>query len=317
MVHGEKESEGVRAAEVVLREAGFDVSQSCYSRPSCFDFASRKGRDLIFVKVSSDVGSLSLNDSLELRVVAGCVSASSLLIGEKARGKRLADDTVYSRYGVLAINPRTFANIVLRGLYPIVQAGPGGYYIEIDGEAVKRKRQELGLSVGEMAEMIGTSRRTLYGYERGMAKASVAPAYNLIYTLGIPIAKSVDVFERSKNLRQCFLTRAKLAIARHQLLNKISRKLGRYHVTAVKRAPFDFFIDVPEENMRILGGVADGKERDLDRRVDEILSVGKIVQAHVVLITDGQKPSNKNILCLYKNELSRIRDAKDFIDNFR
>ncbi|MEM1551740.1 MAG: helix-turn-helix domain-containing protein [Candidatus Bathyarchaeia archaeon] len=302
----------VKAAEAILREGGFTVSQRCCSRPSCFDIAARKEESLIFIKVQPDIGCVSPYDSLELRVISEHVSAASLFISEKTREKPLEDDTVYSRYNVLAITPKTFKNIVLKGIYPLIQAGPGGYYVEIDGEAIKRRRQELGLSVGEVAEKIGISRRTLYGYERGMAKASVTAAYNLLCTLGVPVAKPVNIFEAPKSQRKTLMARARRIITRNRLLQRIFRKLAGYNIVAVRKAPFDFVITVPEENMKIIGGVADGREEALNRRVEEILSLSRVVQAHPVLVTDGQKPRlDEDISCIKSEEISKIKSPED------
>ncbi len=310
-----REVESLKAIEVTLKEAGFTVSQRCCSRPSCFDFAARKNENLVLIKVESDVDSFSHNDSIELNTISKCMSAASLLIAEKTREKPLEDDTVYSRYNVSAITSKTFENIVIQMVNPLIQAGPGGYYVEIDCDAVKRRRQELGLSVGKMAEMIGISRRTLYGYERGMAKASVAAAYNLIWTLGIPIAKPVNVFEESRSQRKCIFEKAKHVIARHRFIQTLLKKLAHCRITTVKRAPFDFVINVPEEKMRIIGGVANNRERELDIRVDEILSVSKVVKAHPILVTEKQEFSNKNIPCITSEKFSKIKDPDDLISN--
>lgn len=306
-----------KSLEIVLKEAGFTVSQRCCSRPSCFDFAARKNETLVFIKIHPDIGNISPMDPLELTVMSERVSASSLLISEKVREKPLEDDTVYSRYNVLAVTKKTFENIVLRKIYPLIQAGPGGYYVEIDAEAIKRRRQKLDLSIGELAQMMGTSRRTVYGYERGMAKASVSAAYNLICILGIPVAKPMNLFKESKNQPKCFLTTAKRAITKNKLLQKIFKKLAHYNVTAFKKAPFDFIINVQEGKMKIIGGVANNKEQELDRRVNEILSISSVVQAHPILITEGRKPLNKDILCIHCEELSKIRDPEDLIVNFK
>jgi putative transcriptional regulator len=316
MAYGERED--LRAAESTLKEAGFIVSQLCCSRPSCFDFAARKNSALIFIRIQPDIGGLSANDSHELEAIAESFSAASLLIGEQAREKPVEDDTVYTRHDILAINPRTFENVVLRNVPPLIQANPGGYYVEIDGETLKRKRQELGLSVGGMAELVGTSRRTIYGYERGMAKASVTAAYNLIWALGIPVAKPVNILEKARTHRKCrILTTAKLVFARTRLLKRIFRKFAKCHITTVKKAPFDFVISVPEEKMRIIGGVADDKELELNKRVDEILSVSRVAQAHPILITEGQEPSGKNILCISSEEVSKIKNPEDLIASLR
>jgi len=307
------ESESLEAAESALKEAGFVVSQFCSSRPSCFDFVARKSAVTLLVKFHADIDGFSRSDSRELKVISECVSAVSLLMSNRSRGKNLDDDTVYTRYNGLIVTPKTFEGIITSNAYPLIHADPGGYSVEIDGERIKRRRQKLGLSIGQVAEMIGISRRTLYGYERGMARASVAVAYNLVYTLGIPVAKPIDVFAKPRKQHGCFLTRARPAMAVNKLLQRILKKFTPGNFTAIKRAPFDFVIMVPEEKMRIIGGVTNDKERGLERRVDEILSFSRIVQAHPVLITDGRKPSNKDIECIRENELSRIRTPGDLI----
>jgi len=307
---GEK---AVLAAETMLKEAGFTVSQVCCSRPSCFDFAARKNDNLLFIKTQPDIDAYSADDSLEIRRLAGSVSAALLLVSEKTRDRQLEDDTVYSRYDVSAITLKTFENIIISKFYPLIQAGPGGYYVEIDGESIRRRRQERGISVGEMAKMIGTSRQTLYGYEHGLAKASVAAAYNLIYTLGIPVAKPLNILEVPRQRKCRFLTTAKRMITKNKLLAKIFRRPGNCGFVSVQKAPFDFVITVPEDKMRIIGGVAVSKEHDLDRRVDEILSVSRILKAHPILVTEGHVIYGKDIACIQSEELSRMKNLEDLI----
>lgn len=311
-----REKENVKPPETVLREGGFAVSQKCCSRPSCFDFAARKSDDLVFIKVESDIDTFSPCDASELKAISKCVPSTLLLIAEKTRERPLEDDTVYSRYDILAVTPKTFENIVIRKINPLIQAGPGGYYVEIDCEAIKRRRQKLGFSVGEMAEIIGISRRTLYGYERGMGKASVTAAYNMIYALGVPVAKPVNVFEKAKDQHKCFFIKAKHAIARHRLLQRILKRLKHCPVTTVRKAPFDFVINLPEEKTKIIGGVASDRERELSRRISEILSVSKIIEAHPIFITEGQKPLNEDILYITSEEFSKIKDYEDLICRF-
>ncbi len=303
----------MEAAESTLKEAGFAVSQLCRSRPSCFDLAARRGESLVFIKVQLDIGSLSANDSTELRAISDSFSAPCLMIGEQAREKTLQDDTVYTRHDIMAVTPNTFKNVVLHNVRPLIQANPGGYYVMVDGESLKRRRQELGLSAGEVAEMVKTSRRTIYGYEKGMAKASVMAAYNLIWTLGIPVAKSVNILEKPKKQRRsCMLATARLMMARNRILNSFLRRCVRYRVTALKKAPFDFVISDPEKRMRIIGAIANPKELELNERLDEILSISKVARARPILITEGPQPE-KGIVCINSEDVSRMRNAEDLV----
>jgi putative transcriptional regulator len=310
------EMENAAALSVMLKEAGFQVSQICCTRPSCFDFAARKDNKVVLIKIHLDVDSFSHQDATELKIIADDVSAASLIISQKTHDKPLEDDTVYSRHAVFVITEKTIKNIALQTVNPLVYAGPGGYFVEIDGALVEKRRKELGFSVGKLAEMIGVSRRTLYGYERGMTKASVSSAYNLAKTLGVPVAKPINVLERTREQRRCLLMKASHAIAEHTLLCKafkVFRKFAFCNISPVRKAPFDFVMDVPNEKYVILGTIATKGEGRLEKRMDEILSVCRVVNAHPVLITEKRAPFNEGMSCVCMDELSAMRTPKDLI----
>ena len=124
-----KRSEILGFTEQILEKAGFRLSQGFHSRPCCFDLAAHGEKKLIFLKIHPNIGNICLNEAAELQKISGCFSAIPLIVGEKSRRKPLEDDTVYSRYDVCAITVKTLEDILLRGVYPLVEAGPGGYYI--------------------------------------------------------------------------------------------------------------------------------------------------------------------------------------------
>jgi putative transcriptional regulator len=307
------EAENADSLGLALKEAGFELSQLCCSRPSCFDFAARKGDETVLVKLHSDVDTFSRLDSYELRVIAGRVSAAALVISGKTHLKPLEDDTVYSRYSVYVVTGRTFKSIACRTGYPLVNAGPGGYFVEVDGTLIEKRRKELCLSIGTLAEMVGVSRRTLYGYERCMAKASVSSAYNLEKVLGVPVAKPIDVLEKARKQRVCLLLKAKRVIAGRALLQRVFRKFAFCDISPVRKAPFDFVMNVPDEECVIVGAVAANGETCLDERTEEILSVSRVINAHPVLITEKREPCRRDVLCVCADELAVMRSPMDLV----
>ncbi len=310
-----KRAEILDVTESVLEKAGFQISQRCTSRPSCFDLAAHRKKQLTFVKVYANIGNVSAKDALELQKICECFSASPLIIGEKTRRKPLEDDTVYSRYGIYAITVKTLEDTVLHKVDPLVEAGPGGYYIELDGNLVRKRRQELELSVGKLAEMIGISRRTLYGYERGMAKASVSTAYKLEWILGVPVAKFIDMFQFTPKGAD-FFTTARRIIIKHHFLQTVLRKFTQLDlgVAHTGRAPFDFIANCSKKEFKIVGGVADKKERNVNHRTEEIISVSKIVNAQPLFITDGERiPDNNNIPLIHHEDLAKMQCLEEFI----
>jgi putative transcriptional regulator len=310
-----KRVETLDATESILEKAGFQISERCTVRPSCFDLAARRKEQLTLIKVPTNVGSIHAKCASALQMISNCFQAAPLFIGEKSREKPLEDDTVYSRYDIYTINLRTLEDITCREIYPLVEAGPGGYYVKLDGDVIRKKRQKLGLSVGKLAEMVGISRRTLYGYENDMAKASVSSTYKLEWILGIPLVQPIDVFQTEPQSKG-FFAAAKRMIVRNRFLKAVMRKFAHFNlnVAPTERTPFDFIAQFPEEHVNIIGGVTNRKEQNVDRRAKEIISVSKIVEAQPVFITGGQKLQNDDIPLIRYEELMEIRRSKEFIN---
>jgi len=305
------EADNADSLGATLKDAGFQTSQLCYSRPSCFDFAARKGNERLLAKLHPDVAAFSRFESRELRVIAGRVSAAALVVGDCAHEKALEDDTVYSRYSVYVVTRKTLKNIAFRTGYPLVNAGPGGYFVEVDGALIERKRKELGLSIGKLANMVGVSRRTLYGYEQRMAKASVLSTYNLAKVLGVPVAKPINVLRKMGRQRVCLLARAKRAIAGRALLQRVFRKFAFCDISPVQKAPFDFVMNVPGEKCVIVGAVVADEEDFLGSRAEEIVSVSRVINAHPVLITERRENCRGDVVCISADELSVMRSPLD------
>ncbi len=305
-------AEVLDATENILNKAGFQISQRCTARASCFDFAARREEQLAFIKVLANIGNVSSQEASELRRISKCFSATPLFIGDKTRGDLLEDDTVYVRYKIYAITQKTLGNSVFLQMYPLVEAGPGGYYVNLDGDVISKRRQELGLSVGKLAELMTVSRRTIYGYEKGMSKASVSAAYNLEWILGAPVAHPINPLQsvsRDKGL----LAAAKRMIVGNNVLRMVLGKLTRFNfkVALTKRAPFDFIAQCPKGQLCIVGGVTCKKEQNIDRRTDEILSISEVVNARPVFVTDGKQIPNNRIPLIHCEELRGIDCPED------
>jgi predicted transcriptional regulator len=121
------------------------------------------------------------------------------------------------------------------------------------------------------------------------------------------------VFEKSSDENRCLLAKAKHMLAGSRVLRRIFKKLAKYPLTPIRQAPFDFLVTVPQKEMRIMGAIVEEKEEGLDRRIDELLSLSKVVETYPVLITDGQRISERDIPCLNCRDLSKVKEAEDLI----
>ncbi|MCW4035476.1 MAG: helix-turn-helix domain-containing protein [Candidatus Bathyarchaeota archaeon] len=308
-------SEILGTTEQILQNAGFNLSQRCCTQYSCFDLVAQGRKKILFLRAHADIGNTHFNEAAELQKISGCFSAIPFIIGKTNHKKPLEDDTVYSRYNVYAISSKTLENMFLRGTNPLVEAGPGGYYIQLDGALIRKRRQKLGLSVGKLAEMVGISRRTLYGYERGMAKASVHTAYRLEWILGAPVVKNPDVFHGPE--RMCLLSPSGELMDKYRFLESVFRKLAQFNfsITSTVRAPFDFIARCPKEDVNIIGAViGDSNEQNIDQRIKELKSLGDVIGAYAVLVSYEKSNLDKGIPYICHDELAEMKCAEELFE---
>jgi predicted transcriptional regulator len=281
---------------ITFRETGFRTSRICCTRNSCFDFIARKHEQAILVKVHSEVEHFSIKESLELDLIADRLCCAPVVVGQRTHNHMLEDDTVYTRHSVYVVNEKTLQNVLLHGTFPLVYASPGSYLVEIDGEKVRERRKELGLSTCRLAELIGASGQTLYGYEREMCRASVGNAYKLERTLGIAVAKPIDVLRRIKKHRGFLSKSYRKTLEEQRMLHRVFGSLNCCYYSSVEMAPFDFVVDLPDENLVALGVIA-SDDQLLNERVCEVLSVCEVSGAHPILFEEPIESSSKEILC--------------------
>ena len=91
-----------------------------------------------------------------------------LIVGERARDAELERGAVYVRYGIYAISPATLYDYFVEKIPPLVYASPGGLYVNINGDVLRDLREKRNMSLGDLGNVLGVSRRTISKYESGM-----------------------------------------------------------------------------------------------------------------------------------------------------
>ncbi len=157
----------LRALEESLRGAGFQTAALEESRV-LFNLAAVREDRRVIVKVVENVDSVRKSTLLELAETARRLEAEAYLVALREAKGPLLDGTLYRRYGVPAMSPRTFLEYVTEEVLPAAEARKGGVYVPIDGMALRAKREEMGISLGSLSRVLGVSRRTILKYEEGM-----------------------------------------------------------------------------------------------------------------------------------------------------
>ena len=181
----------------VMITAGFDVSERFTLRPRSFDLIARNNGTLLVMKVVSHIDSVSEEAAFDLDVIARHLGGVPIIVGERAREAELERGAVYIRYGIYAISPSTLYDYFVEKIPPLVYASPGGLYVNINGEVLRDLREKRSMSLGDLGQVLGVSRRTISKYESGMGTTlDVAIRIEEFFNTGV--VESIDLMQHER-----------------------------------------------------------------------------------------------------------------------
>lgn len=305
-------AEVVENSRGALLRAGFEVSHLCQVRSSCFDFVARKEKKLIFIKSFQNLRDVSREIASTIKEIASILQGYSLFISDFNNEEAIKNDTVYSRYGVFVVSPKTLEDILV-GSFPLIEATPGGYCVKMKGQKILQRRHELALSIGKVAEMTGVSKRTLYNYERDITRASVSAAYRLEEVLGVPLAKTIDIFKLKPQSPISNNYSVNCKNSDQYLPNSIQKMMSRLNldVSTFVRSPFDFIAFCSQKGYKILGGIFSNEENKTEDRIEEIISVCSITHAKPLILAQEGSLTHEEATFIAYDELETITGRKD------
>ncbi len=298
----------------VFSLADYQLSDLCEARPISFDFAARNNDLFLLVKVLSNIEGLNEATASDMRQLAALFKAVPLVIGEKAKNKPIEDDTVYIRYGVPCVSPMTLSDYIIEGVPPLVYAAPGGLYVEIDGDLVRKQRLEHGISLGELAKLLGVSRRSISKYEEGM-NASVDVALRLEEVLDVPLAVPLHLprFLNDNMLPDKAVPSSGSTPLEREILTLLT-KIG-FSVYPTQRAPFDTLSR--DKDDLVLSGVSEYSPV-VRRRAMFMSSFSRLVGAYSMFVIYGNAYTDHidDTLLLRPDEIKKIKDKEGLLSKF-
>lgn len=303
----------------VLARAGFALSDRCNIRPRSFDVAARKGETLLLCKVLFNIDGLNEETAREMKYLAEYLGGSAIVLGAKTRDQMLEDSVVYMRYDILALSVQTLHDYFIENIPPLVSAAPGGLYVSIEGDLLKKSRMDQSMSLGTLATMVGVSRRTISKYEEEGMDASIDVVLQLEDIFGVELARPINILKtcgsrkprkkaESETENQ---TRAFTLLPEDLILNTISM-LG-YDVLPTTQAPFKAISR--DKSSIILTGVSEFNTTVI-KRAHLMSSISCVTETQSVFIINGHSKikSVENTVLIEKKELDKISDSQELLD---
>lgn len=305
-----KRDELLERIRATLGKSGFFVSDPHNIRSISFDIIARRDKQLLIIKALSNIDSLSSEDAEQLRTLASTLNASPMVIGLHSGSGKLEHGILYSRFGIPIISEATFHEHMLEGVPPFVYAAPGGLYVRLDGDTLKRLRQDRNISLGTLADIAGVSRKAIQLYESGMG-AMIEIAARIEEYLNEPIVVPLDPFsytsEVAKTLRSFDQFRG-LNREVFELLDTIG-----YSVVPTVRCPFDAL--AKEDDMLLLTGIGEEPEM-MVRKAKIVGNISRVTERKSVIFV-REETTKKDIdgtPLITEKELRHADDVDDVLE---
>ncbi len=302
----------------MLADAGFVVSDRCAIRPKSFDVAARRGKDVLLVKILSNIDAFNEATGHEMRRLGNYLQATPLVIGLRSRDEDLKPDVVYFRHGVPVFSPDTAYNLFIEEVPPLIYAAPGGLYVNIDGDLLADEREDRDWSLGQLASELGVSRRTVSKYEDGM-NASVEVAMALEELFDSELTSPVDVLEGADDVHEPEATPADPDADPDdaELVAVLTRAGYRVHPTV--RSPFKAVSEdeADADSDVVLTGHSEFT-RAAEKRARIMSSIGHVTRTQSVYVVDRAKQESVDGTALVeRDELEQLRNADELRDVIR
>jgi len=293
-----------------LAKAGFFVSEPHSIRSISFDVIARRDKLLLIFKALTNIDSLSTDDAEELRILANALGGSPMVIGLHSSSAKLEDGILYSRFGIPIISEATFHEHVLEGVPPFVYAAPGGLYVRLDGELLRKIREDRNISLGALAEIAGVSRKAIQMYESGMG-AMIDIAARIEEFLNEPIVVPLDPFSYTKEI-----ARTLRSFDEFQGLNRdvfeMLKEIG-YSVVPTIRCPFDAL--AREDELLLLTGIEENPKM-MARKARVVGNISRVTEKKSVIFVREKThvQSIEGTPLITEDELRRADDPDDVLE---
>ena len=305
---GMSRKENIQEVRQILSNLGFYVSEHHSIRSISFDMVARRDDVLLMIKVLSNVDAFSKDNAKELQSLANLFKASPLILGAKSSTSFIEDGIVYSRHGIPIISIGTFKDYFIEEVPPFVFAAPGGLYVHINGELLRKIREREKISLGTLAEIAKVSRRSVQLYESGMG-AMVEAALSIEEFFKVPIIMPINPLtcqtkteEEETHWLESFDEFESLEKdVFHHLY-----ELG-YSIMTTNKSPFDAL--TKDDKTLILTSFG-RSESLLAKRAKIVSNISKIVQKHSVMFVErSRRRSLEGTPLIDRKELKKIDDS--------
>ncbi len=303
-----KREEILKNLREVLSSTGFSMTEKFPVSSSIFDILAKRDDLVLITKVLVNVDSFRYENSLELRYLALALEALPILVGERCTACALEDCVVYMRHSIPAMNCATFKNYIKNDTLPLVYAAPGGLYARIDGNTLRKLREERKIPISEIAERAGVSRKAISLYEREEMGASVDVVSRIEDFFDEPLTLPVDpreLFHRFGETGIPERAEEKDLTDTERLFFSMLKDFG-YEISSFKKAPIDAVVSREEKILSEFDG------NSLKERVEVLSEITDVVEKEGAIFSKRIKKERFRGIAVISSD--DLKDADNLLE---
>ncbi|EWG07062.1 MAG: hypothetical protein ASUL_06063 [Candidatus Aramenus sulfurataquae] len=289
----------------ILERSNVDYSVIYYPEKSkkSIDIVARDPSRKLVIKVSMD--KVSKEEIVELEKFAYLVNSFPVLVTDETE-----EDIAIQKDKVVGLSLEGFRKLI-EGEKIFIYRTRGGIFVKIRSEVMKRKREKMSFSMGDLAKMLGVSRKTIYDYENGECDVSIEIAEKLVDIFGPEIIG--DVFEDMNNR-----SRIELEDEEKNQVSKILADEG-FSIATLKLTAVD--VVASRGNEKVLIAIGPKRAEFARRKAEEAKKLATKLNASLITIVrtynmvkelekDGFKAYMSDDLTSLRDEIKRDNRGK-------
>jgi len=233
----------------------------------------------IFIKIVEDLKHVNNREASELKGLSTVLDAHPLIVAEKEEGVELDDMAAYEKHGLYAVNVGGLEAALENSIYVVKRHG--NFYMRIDSKKLREFRRVRGLSLGDLAELVGVSRKTVYEYERSNMDVSLSTAIRLLEVIGDEIFKPIPVLDRQeKSVKRSTKRMAADTVAERKIILQVEKRGGE--AIHSRHSPIDIGVRFAEKKAVVI--VEHKHDADIGFRGEEAVKIAKAASAEKIAL---------------------------------
>ena len=265
--------------ERLLKKLGFEHARIETPKPNMersIDILAWRSEGIekkIHLKITVDADNLSYPEINDLSGFSKTIDSIPIVVSEYDKKIDMNDEVVYEKNNIPVVNVNTLEPLLKESDNLYILSKKGDYYVRIDGSKLRNKREEKGMSLGELADLLRVSRKTIYEYERNKFDVNIEAAEKLIDLFGEDITRPYRIF-RDNILDQLTYRQSEVDNKLEETIISFLQKENN-HVFHAKKTFVDLLVkQCKESDKKIMIGIEHKRSSTtLEEKIEEMSKI--------------------------------------------